>query len=33
MERYMDNWQETIQNRFVEYGPGVLGFIAILAIG
>ena len=29
----MENWQETIQGTVMNYGPGVLGFIAILAIG
>ncbi len=29
----MDNMQETIQNALSEYGPGVLGAIAVLVIG
>lgn len=29
----MENWQESIQNGLTEYGPGVLGFIAVLVIG
>jgi small conductance mechanosensitive channel len=29
----MENWQETIQNGLTEYGPGVLGFVAVLVIG
>ncbi len=29
----MENWQETIQGSVMNYGPGVLGLIAILVIG
>ena len=29
----MENWQETIQNGLAEYGPGLLGFVAVLVIG
>ena len=29
----MDNMQETIQNGLTEYGPGVLGALAVLIIG
>lgn len=29
----MENWQETIQNGFAEYGSDLLGFIAVLVIG
>ena len=29
----MEDWQETIQGAVMNYGPGVLGFIAILVIG
>ncbi|MCP5040563.1 MAG: mechanosensitive ion channel [bacterium] len=29
----MENWQEALQNGLTEYGPGVLGFLAVLVIG
>ncbi len=29
----MDNMQETIQNGLADYGPGILGFLAVLVIG
>lgn len=29
----MENWQETIQNGLMEYGPGILGFLAVLVVG
>lgn len=29
----MESWQETIQNGLFQYGPKVLGFIAVLVIG
>ena len=29
----MDNWQATMQDALTNYGPGVIGFVAVLVIG
>jgi small conductance mechanosensitive channel len=29
----MENWQQTVQDALANYGPGVIGFLAILVIG